>query len=163
MIAKTWFGQFRFFAILFFFFYWNNSKGRFLSRFTKMAVIVVFFGRGGWFPNTQTKEPVCEAESSRIHLCWAEQACWQGNTSGEGQPSTLWLCWRQWHNSNTCRVHASSSLNLLSLFLSLSVSLSLWQAAHKTRNGARTQTELSLTKWQNNYWSGILSDWKRTK
>lgn len=61
-----------------------------------------------WVPNNQTKEPVCEAESARIHLRWAKQACWQGNTSGEGQQSTLWPCWRQWHNSNSCRVRASS-------------------------------------------------------
>lgn len=61
-----------------------------------------------WVPNNQTKEPVCEAESARIHLRWAKQACWQGNTSGEGQQATLWPCWRQWHNSNSCRVRASS-------------------------------------------------------
>ena len=37
-------------------------------------------------------------------MCRAEQACWQENTSGEGQQSLLWPCWRQWHNSNTYRV-----------------------------------------------------------
>ena len=89
-------------------------------------MVVFFWWRVGveggtkGFTNTKTKEPVCEAESVWIHLRRAEQACWQENTSGEGQPSTLWLCWRQWHNSNTCRAQASSFLNLLSLSLSLS-------------------------------------------
>lgn len=73
-------------------------------------------GESKCFPNTPTKEHVCGVGSVWIHLLWAEQACWQGNTSGEGQPSTLWLCWRQWHNSNSCRVLASSFLNLLSLW-----------------------------------------------
>lgn len=108
----------------------------------------------GWtkcFPNTQTKERVCELQSVWIHLRWAEQACWQGNTWGEGQPSTLCLCWRQWHNSNTCRVHASSFLNLLS---------SLWQAAAKTRCGTKPSSQ---TQQQNNNWSGVLSGWNSTQ
>lgn len=122
MIAKPWFGcfvsLFIYMSILIqvgYLIVEMTSKGGFLCCSTKRAVMVVFFGGGGWFPNTPTKEPVCEAESTWIHLRRAEQACWQGNTLGEGQPSTLWLCWRQWHYSNTCRVHASSFLNLLSL------------------------------------------------
>lgn len=81
------------------------------------SILLTFFfwpGESSGFPNTQTKGPVSEAESVSIHLCWAQQASWQGNTSGEGQQSTLWVCWRQWHNSNSCREHASSFLNLLS-------------------------------------------------
>lgn len=103
----------------------RTSEGNSLSRFTKKVVMgVVFFLVCGcfcvclrvvWLPNSQTKESLCEAEGARIHLRRAKQACWQGNTLGEGQPSTLWLCWRQWHYSNTCRVLASSFLNQLSL------------------------------------------------
>lgn len=70
-----------------------------LSRFTKKVVMGVVFSlvcgcfcvclRVVWLPNSQTKESLCEAERARIHLRRAKQACWQGNTLGEGQPSTL--------------------------------------------------------------------------
>lgn len=135
-------------------------KGDFLSCSTNRAVMMVFFGREGGFQNTLTKEPVCEAESPWIHLCRAEQDCWQGNTLGEGQPSTLWLCWRQWHYSNTCSVHASSFQKLLSLPL---LSLPLWQATAKTRHGIGASTKLSRTEQQHNNWSGVMPCWKRTK
>lgn len=99
----------------------KQNKNTLLSVLFHNESIVVFFltfffwpGESSGFPNTQTKGPVSEAESVSIHLCWAQQASWQGNTSGEGQQSTLWVCWRQWHNSNSCREHASSFLNLLS-------------------------------------------------
>lgn len=105
------------------------------------------FLRGVRLPNPQTKEPLCEAESSRIHLRRAKQACWQGNTLGEGQPSTLWLCWRQWHYSNTCRVLASSFLNQRSL--------TGWQGAAKTRHGVGTAARLTVTAKENNNWTGL--------
>lgn len=78
------------------------AEGGSLSRFTKKVVMdVVLFCvcvcfcvclRVVWLLNSQTKEPLCEAERARIHLRRAKQACWQGNTLGEGQPSTLRLC-----------------------------------------------------------------------
>lgn len=78
------------------------AEGGSLSRFTKKVVmdVVLFFVcvcfcvclRVVWLLNSQTKEPLCEAERARIHLRRAKQACWQGNTLGEGQPSTLRLC-----------------------------------------------------------------------
>lgn len=104
------------------------------------------------FPNTQTKGSVCEAESVWIHLHRAEQACWQGNTSGEGHPSTLWLCWRQWHNSNTCRVHASSFLNLLSLSLALCGGLQIKPEAEQ---------DSGKTEHPNNNWSGVTAALKQ--
>lgn len=109
---------------------------------TKRAVILVFSGGGkGWSQITKQKSRVCEAESARFHLHWAEQACWQGNTSGEGQQSTLWPCWRQWHNSNSCRVRASSFLSW--------VSFSLLQAAARARHRVVLQTKLTEAKSQN--------------
>lgn len=99
-----------------------------------------YFLGEGWFPNNQTKELVCEAEGTGIHLRLAEQACLQGNTSGEGQQSTLWPCWRQWHNSNSYRVRASSFQSW--------VSFSLLQAAAKASHGATLQTKLAEVKSQ---------------
>lgn len=89
-----------------------------------------------WVPNNQTKEPVWEAESTRIHLRRAKQACWQGDTWGEGQQSTLWPCWRQWHNSNSCRVRASSFQSPSPTSVAeLRLKLSKLQLNHKTKLG----------------------------
>lgn len=133
MIYKPWFVSLWFCFVVYLIFQKDGFRALAQRRHSSDGVFLPGHALKGDknFTNTQTKGSVCEAECVWIHLQRAEQACWQGNTSGEGQPSTLWLRWRQWHNSNTCRVHSSSFLNLLSLSVNGSSQNPAWSWMQK--------------------------------